>query len=459
MSDQWSPLTERKLVHALKEVIDWKLLGLLLKMSTTDLETIEHDYRLLNDQKIKLFTLWLKRDPQASWENILDALKQMELHDLARRVQSEFCPSGIKGHQLIPEQKSIPEQSSHLVSQSNTEQEFYQSHQSSPQQYDQQPELSPGASVTLLPTTTGVATPLQEQRLSPNEQPPQASTTPLLIAASVATPPHLALVAKMSQVDKLRELEVAIKKLERKFRDLVFCAQEVLSDIAEQSRHFLSKLRTCLVLLPATLKPLYLPFLDKRRSDIFKASSVDEIFYIISCYWSFINSSLLQHLIDEFGDEHLTIKLNAYLGDLTTFEENTIMEDFVHVRQSYLDLPPNLSEVVMEMKEDWADCSLARVCKLCQHLAQASHLKWYSALFMRGSCSTVIIVLAVPTSTAHLLATALDDVFRQSHGVNSVRIKGVELHAYHRQCVQRREVQLEREDYKVVSGLVYELWN
>ena len=457
MSDQWSPLTERNLMHALKEVIDWKLLGLRLKMSTTDLEMIEHDYSRLNDQKIKLFTLWLKRDPKASWKNILDALKQMELHDVARRVQSEFCPAGTRGHQLIVEQRSIPEQSLHPVSQSNTEQELYQSHQSSPKQYDQLPELSPGVSVTPIPTTTGVATPPQEQRLSLTEQHPQASRTSLPIGASVATPPHLALVAKRSPEDKLRELKDTIKKLEKKFRDLVFCAQEVLSDMAEQSRHFLPKLRTCLFLLPATLKPLYLPFFNQQRSDIFKASSVEEIICIVSCYWSFINSSLLQHLIDEFGDEHLKTKLDGYLDDVTTFEENTIMEDFVHVRQSYLDLPPNFSEVVMEMKDEWSNYSLSFIRKLCQNLSRTSSLKGYSVLFTRGSCSTVIIVLAVPTSTAHLLATALDDVFRQSHGVNSVHIEGVELHAYQRQCVQRRELQLERESHKVVSGSVYEL--
>ena len=92
-----------------------------------------------------------------------------------------------------------------------------------------------------------------------------------------------------------------------------------------------------------------------------------------------------------------------------------------------------------------------------QDLSRASSLKGYSVLFTRGSCSTVIIVLAVPTSTAHLLATALDDVFCKSHGMNSVHIEGVELHVYQRQCVQRRELQLEREAHTVVSGSVYDL--
>ena len=457
MSDQCSSLSVKNLITALKEVIDWKLLGVQLKMSTTDLETIEHDYRLLNDQKIKLFTLWLKRDTQASWENILDALKQMDLHELARRVQSEFCPAGIKGHQLILQQKSFPEQSSQPVSQSNAEQALYRLHQSSTNQCDRQSMLSLGVSATPVPVTIAVATPPQELRLSLTEQSIQTSTTSLPIAARVATPSHLALVAKTSSEDKLRVIGDAINQLERKFRDLVFCAQEVLSDMAEQSRHFLSKLRTCLFLLPATFKPLHLPFLNKQRPDIFKASSVGEIICIVSNYWSFINSSLLQHLIHEFGDEHLKMKLHAYLDDLTTFEDNTMLEDFVHVRQSYLDLPANFSEVVMEMKEEWADYSLARVCKLCQDLAQASHLKGYSAVLTRGSCSIVTIVIAIPSSAAHLLATALDDALLQSHGVNSVHIEGVELHAYQRQCVQRRELQLDREAHKVVSGSVY-LW-
>ena len=191
------------------------------------------------------------------------------------------------------------------MSQSNTEQELYRSHQSSPKQYDQQSELSPGVSATPIPITTGVATPLREQRLSQNEQPTQASTTPLPIAGTAATHPHLTIVAEKPPVDKLREIEDTIKKLESKFRDLVFSAQDVLIDMAEQAPHFLSKLRTCIALLPATRSPRHLRFLKERQVDIFRASSVGEIFYILSPYWNFTNYHLLEHLITSLGDDQL----------------------------------------------------------------------------------------------------------------------------------------------------------
>ena len=442
MSDQWSSLTVKNLTTALREVIDWKLLGVQLKMNIDDLKTIECDYSRLTERKIELYRLWLKGDTNPTWENVFDALKQMGLHDLARRVQSEFCPAGIKGHQLIPEQKSIPEQSSHLVSQSITEQELYREHQSSPKQYDH---------------TTGVATSPQEQRLNPNEQPVQASTTPLPIAANVATPPHLALVAKMSPVDRLREIEDAIKKLESKFRDLVFSAQDVLIGMAEQSPHFLSKLRTCIALLPATRSPRHLRFLKERQEDIFRASSVGEIFYILSPYWNFTNYHLLEHLITSLGDNQLKTKLQAYLDDLKVFEDNTTVKDFIRVRRSYLDLPPDFSEVAVKLRDEWADYSLSRIHQLCQELSEISSLNAFSTIFTGGSFNSIHLCLAVPSLTLHLLAAALDDKFLHNHGIEVIHIEGVELHAYQQQCVQRRELQLEREDHKVVSGSVYEL--
>ena len=65
-------------------------------------------------------------------------------------------------------------------------------------------------------------------------------------------------------------------------------------------------------------KPLekHLPLLGKRMKTIRKAEDMEQLFDILSDYWSWYNYHLLEELIHVFGDED---ELNKYIGEFTTF--------------------------------------------------------------------------------------------------------------------------------------------
>ena len=74
----------------------WYDLGIELLDSNNDVEelnTIEADYPSnLNKCCTKMFDLWLKKHPTASWNQLIDALRQpcIELGSLASKIEQMF---------------------------------------------------------------------------------------------------------------------------------------------------------------------------------------------------------------------------------------------------------------------------------------------------------------------------------------------------------------------------------
>ena len=70
------------------QVSDWNRLGLTLELDPYDLNIIEQDYRGdRRKQTLKMFELWLKTQPDASYEQLIKALH--EAGD--ERVASSLC--------------------------------------------------------------------------------------------------------------------------------------------------------------------------------------------------------------------------------------------------------------------------------------------------------------------------------------------------------------------------------
>ena len=80
------------LLEETKKVTDWYTLGLYLKMQSEDLKDIEQKYSSegLKRYKIELFTLWTKRNPNASWAQIAMALEKCDENETAERIRERY---------------------------------------------------------------------------------------------------------------------------------------------------------------------------------------------------------------------------------------------------------------------------------------------------------------------------------------------------------------------------------
>ena len=87
------------LLEETDKLTDWYTLGVFLKMPTEDLKDIEIRFAStagLKRCKIELFTLWLQRNPNASWDQIAQALEKCDQIAMADRIRKNRLPATAK---------------------------------------------------------------------------------------------------------------------------------------------------------------------------------------------------------------------------------------------------------------------------------------------------------------------------------------------------------------------------
>ena len=78
------------------QVSDWYRLGLALTLLSYDLDIIEKDFRGdTRKQTCKMFDLWLKTQPDASYEQLIKALRKVGDETLANSLCNKYGKCGI----------------------------------------------------------------------------------------------------------------------------------------------------------------------------------------------------------------------------------------------------------------------------------------------------------------------------------------------------------------------------
>ena len=454
MSTRWAPVTLKKLLKALADVSDWRTLGINLEVNFATLNKIERDYPKSVDRMSQMLYTWLSANTGATWEHIVTALREMNLNNIAKNIEAEYRYSS-------QEQKSQMEQSD--VSPPSSTTPLVSATQSIPPPLVTSPGATdpptPSESTSLItdsegPPTSQVAVPEAVTLIVP---PPlvadsqfqiPVATRALLVNSQIFPPPTTeGMLTSMdtddSEEDRLQVVEEEIHDLEIKFQSLVLNAEEFFTDRVSQCPRFLSKIRVSLVHLPASQKPKHLRFFEKNETRILEAPTVEALILILGRYWNWWNCSLLQHIIESFGSQQLKDELRCYLKDIEEFEKKTIVEDFIRACHSYLGVPPEFTEVRTRMQGDWTRYTVYQIRKLARKLARSSPLE---TPFVGMSHSSIVLIWAVPSTTVHILAAAIDAEFLQSNNIESVTIYGKDLSFY-----QSQEGQSETPSKPVVS--------
>ena len=73
------------------QVSDWNRLGLALKLNSYDLNIIEKDNPGdTRKQSLKMFDLWLKTQPDASYEQLIKALREVGDETVANSLYMKY---------------------------------------------------------------------------------------------------------------------------------------------------------------------------------------------------------------------------------------------------------------------------------------------------------------------------------------------------------------------------------
>ena len=91
------------LARCLKPLVDWKPFALCLPgITQSDVSVIDKAKRNAHLKKMALHKRWLQVNPQASWRNVLNALKQCKENELAKNIQHQMkWPIEVTGNNEI----------------------------------------------------------------------------------------------------------------------------------------------------------------------------------------------------------------------------------------------------------------------------------------------------------------------------------------------------------------------
>ena len=87
-----SPLTVKQLIIACKSVTNWHTLGIHLDITPGQLHDIRVDCQVCNC-KTAMFDTWLKSSPNASWGDLIIALRSMGEHTVASEIEADYSPT------------------------------------------------------------------------------------------------------------------------------------------------------------------------------------------------------------------------------------------------------------------------------------------------------------------------------------------------------------------------------
>ena len=220
------------------------------------------------------------------------------------------------------------------------------------------------------------------------------------------------------QHSALTELHEEIKDLEEKYGVLT---DDVLS--ALKSQHVsLDRIKSYLRQLPVSLKQQCHKFLQSQGSCLINAKNIDELFWILSGYWDFINPSLLVHLTHKFGDEQTKASVDMYMKKLKEFRMRTRLKDFIN---QWTGQPrPDFHEIVLEFKDDWSEYTLEQLEEFRNAFLCKQWLERYAMPFGGIKEACVAAVFSLPKAIDSQDLENLHDFF-QEHQILKVFLNGI----------------------------------
>ena len=112
-----------------------------------------------------------------------------------------------------------------------------------------------------------------------------------------------------------------------------------------------------------------MPLLGERVEEISKAENVEQLFWILSDYWSWYNKDLLEKLVNEFGDREDQDRLREYNKEYTAFLKKRLPKSC-----DQLSFGPGHGKgqksLLIKVDEKWEGISLSQIRGLHHNIAE-----------------------------------------------------------------------------------------
>ena len=154
--------------------------------------------------------------------------------------------------------------------------------------------------------------------------------------------------------------------------------------------------RRSLARLSSSIKAEHEKFVKEKYDTFKKAESIEDIFVHLNFYVSFIDFSLLKHIIDHFGSSDLKTKMSQYSMDMVQFRKTTtVAEIFPHL-SGRPEPPPEYVKLEMEFDYDPHTYTLEDLEQARLKLGREFSLSKFALFLVKIVSGSVVLVCILP---------------------------------------------------------------
>ena len=165
-------------------------------------------------------------------------------------------------------------------------------------------------------------------------------------------------------------------------------------------------------------------FLKSRTSALYRAVNVAEQFGTMNFHWSYLDPSLLDHLVKKCDLEKVKGEMETYKSDLGQFRKKTPLTLFCRTqKRKRVRLSPDFQEVVAEF--DWPnDVTLEVVEQFRQEYADHYGLRECAMMVAQIRPGCFIVTWFVPESVVEKLKGKVPRAILKKYSVTKLEIAG-----------------------------------
>ena len=218
-----------------------------------------------------------------------------------------------------------------------------------------------------------------------------------------------------------------IQTMEIKFDQLVDKSQDGLIE----NNIPLQRLKRCITRLHASIRYQHIAFIRENMKAITHAESMEEIFGVLNLYCDFLNYTLLEHIVNEFGNNDTKAAMVNYVTELVAFRKATNLSNFITHWPCKGKVPPNMTKLVIKMDKDWSNCTLEDVEQFQTTLTQKLLLPSFAVLLRDAEEGCISFTWLIPSSIVKLLSEDIYNIkldWFKTHNIERLAIDGQDLY-------------------------------
>ena len=405
----------------------------LNQMSWGTLEKIESSSSVDDERINRAIDTWMRRDVDASWVQLVSALRIVKQNALAEKIRARYCPNMPADTQPAVETSSTgidSDETAFLPSEPLAAQPhalpLVDTCLSSPPQTHGLISFNASNKPAKSPTPSSPVHVSSGLDQHPSNEPLKLSSTPALAVEPYDSMQGVARDVTISE-SRVKEIEEEMSHLDDRYADLRTNTHLYMIEKENESPTFLKTFRVTILELPQREQVRY-PRLFQNTYEIHSAPNVSHIFDVIRPYSNYMNYELLQWIITKFGNPPLKQEMSGYVVELETFEMKTTIMEFVAATNDCTEIPDNYRRIIVKIRKDASQCTLHEVRMFVKKaLVKKSCFMPHALMLEQISVNTVVVTLGVPCDSLAHLSLAFDTEFQEAHSICTAVIDGERL--------------------------------